>query len=100
MLRRRESGAEDFVLVDVREPAERGIVAIPGAVPAPIGELRSGAALADLPLDRPVVLLCKSGSRSAEALTLLRDAGHRDARHLDGGVLAWVRDVDPSLPTY
>ncbi len=100
MLRRRESGVEDFVLVDVREPAERDIVAIPGAVPLAMGLFRSGAALAELPLDRTVVLHCKSGGRSAEALTLLQHAGHPTARHLDGGVLAWVRDVDPSLPTY
>jgi adenylyltransferase/sulfurtransferase len=100
MLRRRESGAEDFVLVDVREPAERDIVTIPGSVPVPIAQLRSGTAFADLPMDRPVVLLCKSGARSAEALALLHEAGSLTARHLEGGILAWVRDVDPSLPTY
>ena len=46
------------------------------------------------------MLYCKSGVRSATALRLLLDAGHPDARHLQGGVLAWVDDVDPSLPTY
>ena len=86
--------------VDVREQAERDIVAIPGSVAMPIGRFRTGAALADLPQDRPVILLCKSGVRSAEALALLHDAGLPAARHLEGGVLAWVAEIDPSLPAY
>jgi molybdopterin/thiamine biosynthesis adenylyltransferase/rhodanese-related sulfurtransferase len=94
------AGPADVVLVDVREPAERDIVTIPGAVPVPRAAFDTGEAFAAVPFDRPVVLHCKSGARSASALALLRAAGHPDARHLDGGVLAWVRDVDPSLPTY
>lgn len=93
------AGAE-VLLVDVREAHELEIVAIPGAVHVPLGRFRSGEAMADLPSDRPVVLHCKVGGRSAEALGLLRASGREDARHLDGGVLAWVRDVDPALPTY
>lgn len=88
------------VLVDVREPGERAIVAIPGSVAVPRAEFDTGAALDRVPFDRPVVLHCKGGARSAAALRLLLDAGHPDARHLDGGVLAWVEQVDPSLPTY
>ena len=53
-----------------------------------------------LPFDKRVILHCRSGARSAECLALLRAAGHPDAAHVDGGVLAWVQDVDPSLPTY
>jgi rhodanese-related sulfurtransferase len=90
----------DFVLVDVREPNERDIVQIPGSISMPVGQFRSGAALALLPTDRPIVLHCKAGSRSAEALEILRAAGHVGARHLDGGVLPWVAEVDPSLPIY
>jgi adenylyltransferase/sulfurtransferase len=75
-------------------------VAIPGAVPIARADFDSGAALAQIPFDRPVVLHCKSGGRSASALRILLDAGHPDARHLEGGVLAWVNDVDPALPTY
>jgi adenylyltransferase/sulfurtransferase len=90
----------DVLLVDVREPGERAIVAIPGAVPIARADFDSGAALAQIPFDRPVVLHCKSGGRSASALRILLDAGHPDARHLEGGVLAWVNDVDPALPTY
>ena len=103
MLRARVSGERDFVLIDVREPHERDIVAIPGAVGIPVGRFRSGDAVApvnELAAGRQVVLHCKSGGRSAEALAVLHAAGLADAVHLAGGVLAWVRDVDPSLPTY
>ena len=91
---------EDFLLVDVREPAEFEIVRIPGSVLIPKGEIISGAALAQLPQDRPIVLHCKSGVRSAEALAALKAAGFGNARHVQGGVIAWVNQVDPSLPTY
>jgi sulfur-carrier protein adenylyltransferase/sulfurtransferase len=91
---------ERFHLVDVREPNEYEIVSIPGAVLVPKGEILSGAALASLPQDRPVVLHCKSGVRSAEALAALKRAGFADARHVAGGVLAWIDQVDPSLPRY
>jgi len=91
---------EDLLLVDVREPAEYEIVRIPGSVLIPKGEITSGAALSSLPQDRPIVLHCKSGARSAEALAALHAAGFRDARHVQGGVLAWQATVDPSLPTY
>ncbi len=93
-------GSTGVLLVDVREPGERAIVCIPGAVPVPRSDFDSGQAFEVIPFDRPVVLHCKSGARSATALRLLRAAGHPDARHLIGGVLAWVCDVDPSLPTY
>jgi sulfur-carrier protein adenylyltransferase/sulfurtransferase len=94
------SGAAGVLLVDVREPAERSIVSIPGSMAVPFADFGSGAAFEAIAFDRPVVLHCKSGARSATALRLLRDAGHPDVRHLDGGVLAWVRLVDPGLPTY
>jgi adenylyltransferase/sulfurtransferase len=87
-------------LVDVREPAEYEINKIPGSVLIPKGEILSGAALASLPQDRQVVLYCKTGVRSAEALAALKAAGFRDAVHVHGGVSAWVRQVDPSQPAY
>src|SRR4051812_25155064 len=91
---------EEFLLVDVREPAEFEIVRIPGSVLIPKGEIVSGAALSQLPRDKPIVLHCKSGVRSAEALAALKAAGFANARHVQGGVIAWVNQVDPSLPTY
>jgi adenylyltransferase/sulfurtransferase len=95
----RQAG-KDFLLVDVREPAEYEIVRIPDSVLIPKGEIISGEALASLPQDRQIVLHCKTGVRSAEALAALKGAGFRDAVHVQGGVLAWVTQVDPSLPAY
>ena len=91
---------EDIFLIDVREPNEYEIVSIPGAVLIPKGEFLSGAALERLPQDKRIVLHCKSGQRSAEALAVVKDAGFSDAVHVGGGVLAWINQVDPSLPAY
>jgi adenylyltransferase/sulfurtransferase len=91
---------KDFLLVDVREPAEYEIVRIPGSVLIPKGDILSGAALADLPQDKPIVLHCKTGVRSAEALAALKAAGFADATHVQGGVVGWVKKIDPSLPEY
>jgi len=89
-----------FTLVDVREPHEFEIVRIPGSVLIPKDRILSGDALAELPQDRQIVLHCKSGARSAEALAALHKAGFADAVHVGGGVLGWAKDVDRSLPTY
>ena len=91
---------DDILLIDVREPNEYEIVSIPGAVLIPKGEILSGAALERLPQDRRIVLHCKSGARSAECLAVIKDAGFSDAVHVGGGVLAWINQVDPSLPAY
>ena len=87
-------------LVDVREPNEYEIVAIPGSKLIPKGDILNGSALADLPQDRQLVLYCKSGVRSAEALAAVKNAGFKDAVHVQGGVVAWVKQIDPSLPIY
>jgi sulfur-carrier protein adenylyltransferase/sulfurtransferase len=87
-------------LVDVREPAEYEIVKIPGSILVPKGEILSGQALADLPQDRQIVLYCKTGVRSAEALAAVKAAGFKDAVHVYGGVSAWQKQIDPSLPAY
>ena len=91
---------DNLYLVDVREPVEREIVAIPDSVLIPKDRILSGAALAELPQDSPIVLYCKTGVRSAEALAALKNAGFADARHVAGGVVSWVNSVDPSLPVY
>jgi sulfur-carrier protein adenylyltransferase/sulfurtransferase len=91
---------EDFYLVDVREPNEFEIVSIPGAVLIPKDRILNGEVLSDLPQDKPVVLHCKTGQRSAEALAVLKGAGFSDAVHVGGGVIAWANQIDPSLPTY
>ena len=103
LLGARERGEADFVLVDVREPYEREIVAVPGAVGVPLARIEAEpeAALAEQGADgRRVVLMCKSGARSARALATLRAAGRQDAVHVAGGVLAWVREIEPDKPLY
>jgi adenylyltransferase/sulfurtransferase len=99
-LKAMQDAGENIFLVDVREPNEYEIVSIPGSVLIPKGEFISGAALEQLPQDRRIVLHCKSGQRSAEALAVVKDAGFSDAVHVGGGVLAWIKQVDPSLPEY
>lgn len=98
LLEARSRGETDFVLVDVREPEERAVVRIPGSVSVPLAEFRSGTAVAGLPRDRPVILYCRSGVRSAEALGVLRRAGFARAEHLAGGVLAWAEQLDRARP--
>jgi adenylyltransferase/sulfurtransferase len=100
MLDEREAGDRDFVLIDVREQNEWDIVSIPGAVLVPKGEFLSGKALEDLPSDKPIVLHCKSGVRSAEVLAVVQGAGFSDAVHVGGGVVAWVSQIEPEKPSY
>ncbi|MGL4176681.1 MAG: ThiF family adenylyltransferase, partial [Dermatophilaceae bacterium] len=96
LLSERASGATEFTLLDVREPGEREVVSLPGSVGWPMQRVREGD---PLPLPHRVYVYCKSGGRSAEAVDLLRARG-LDAVDVVGGVLAWIRDVDPDLSTY
>ena len=84
----------------MREPAEYEIVAVPGSVLIPKNEFLMGNALESLPQDKPVVIYCKVGGRSAEVLAVVKGAGFSDAVHVGGGVVAWVNQIDPTLPTY
>jgi sulfur-carrier protein adenylyltransferase/sulfurtransferase len=87
-------------LIDVREPPEWEIVRIPGATLIPKDEILRGDALASLPQDKQIVMYCKTGVRSAETLAAVKAAGFSDAVHVQGGVTAWVNQIDPSLPSY
>ncbi|WP_435743106.1 adenylyltransferase/sulfurtransferase MoeZ [Nocardioides sp. SYSU DS0663] len=103
MLKEREEGTRDFVLVDVREPNEFEINRIPGSVLIPKGDFLNGSALEQLPpvdAGKQVVMHCKSGVRSAETLAIVKGAGYDDAVHVGGGVVAWVNQIDPSQPSY
>jgi adenylyltransferase/sulfurtransferase len=91
---------EDFYLIDVREPSEYEIVSIPTAHLIPKQGFIDGSVLATLPQDKPIVLHCKSGVRSAECLAILKGAGFAGASHVAGGVIAWAKQVDTSLPVY
>ena len=100
MLDARERGDTDFELIDVREPNEWDIVHIDGATLIPKGEFLNGHALAGLPTDKPIVLHCKVGGRSAEVLAVVKGAGFADAVHVGGGVVAWVSQIEPDKPSY
>ena len=104
LLEARERGETAFTLVDVREDWERQLVSIPGSVAVPLDRLLTDGVRA-LPAgtEGDVILHCKAGVRSAQALAALRaDYALRedDLKHLDGGILAWIEDVDPSQPRY
>lgn len=99
-LKAKMDSGEKFMLIDVREPGEFEIVRIPGSVLIPKQEFLNGSALEKLPQDVPIILHCKSGVRSAECLAVLKQAGFADATHVSGGVVAWVKQIDPALPIY
>jgi sulfur-carrier protein adenylyltransferase/sulfurtransferase len=85
-------------VIDVREPHEYEISRIPGAELIPLGELP--ARMHDLDSSEEIVLHCKSGARSMQALHLLRSAGFKKVRNLSGGINAYAKQVDASIPTY
>jgi adenylyltransferase/sulfurtransferase len=85
-------------LIDVREPHELEISKIEGAELIPLGQL--AARLNELDSAEEIVLFCKSGTRSARALEVLASAGFRRVKNLKGGINAWAREIDPSLPIY
>jgi len=84
-------------LLDVRQPEEYETARIEGASLIPLSELPGR--LAELPKDRPLVVLCHHGMRSAHAVRHLREAGF-DALNLTGGIDAWSRQIDPTVPNY
>lgn len=86
------------VLLDVREPHELAISALPGAINIPLGTL--AARLSELDSAKEMVVFCKGGTRSARALELLVSAGFRRVKNLQGGINAWAREVNPDLPLY
>jgi adenylyltransferase/sulfurtransferase len=97
-LKRRLDAGDAPVIVDVREPVEYQICRIPGSTLIPLSELPKR--LAELDRAADIVLQCKSGARSARATALLRSHGFDRARNLSGGILAWIDQVDPTLPKY
>jgi adenylyltransferase/sulfurtransferase len=91
----RRARGEDFLLLDVREPHEVAAAALPGSQRIPLGQLeRRAAELADWK-ERPIVVHCKSGGRSARAARALAALGFTDVASMAGGLDLWRKTVDP-----
>jgi adenylyltransferase/sulfurtransferase len=88
----------ELFLLDVREPFEIDICRIDGAWTIPLGVLP--VRYAEVPQDRDVVVHCRSGARSAQAVQFLQSRGYTRVRNLVGGILRWIDDVDPSQSKY
>ena len=93
----RKSG-EEHILLDVRENEELAIASIDGALHIPMNLLPEK--LDQLPNDRPLVVMCHVGGRSAQVQTWLLSNGYENAVNLEGGIAAWSAEVDPKVPTY
>ena len=97
-LKTRIDGKDEVLVLDVREPQEFQICRIPGSTLIPLNDLPQR--LAELEGYKDMVVHCKSGVRSAKAVKLLHEAGFSSAKNLRGGILAWINEIDPSLPKY
>ena len=93
-LKARVDAKAPFFLLDVREPHEFQISRIAGSTLIPLGQLP--ARLGELPSGQEIIVHCKSGARSAKAVTILKQSGI-EAKNLTGGILAWIDKVDPTL---
>jgi molybdopterin/thiamine biosynthesis adenylyltransferase/rhodanese-related sulfurtransferase len=96
-LKRRLDRGEDIFVLDVREPHEYQICNLDGYL-IPLGDLPKRAH--ELDSSREIVAHCRSGVRSAKAVSFLQQAGFRKVKNLTGGILAWSDKVDPSVPKY
>jgi len=97
-LKRRIDSGKPPVLLDVREPRETRIFALPGAVEIPLGALPGQANRLDP--ESEIVVYCKTGARSGRAADYLARSGFRRVRNLEGGIDRWIREVDPAAPRY
>jgi len=93
---RRQRG-ETLILLDVRERWELDIASVPGVVHIPMGQVADR--LGELDRSKETVVMCRSGRRSLEVAKFLQQNGFQ-AVNLAGGILAWSRDVDATIPTY
>jgi sulfur-carrier protein adenylyltransferase/sulfurtransferase len=97
-----DSGAKDFVLLDVRNPNEYEIAQISGSVLVPLSEIENGSGIEkvrELLNGHRLIAHCKMGGRSAKALGILKAAGI-EGINVKGGINAWSLEVDPTVPTY
>jgi rhodanese-related sulfurtransferase len=89
---------KDFVLLDVREPYEIAAAALSDSVVIPMREIP--ARLNELPQNTPIAVLCHHGGRSERVAQFLAAHGFRDVSNVDGGIDAYARQIDRSIPRY
>ncbi len=94
---RRRAGSA-ALLLDVRDDWELSIATVPDVVHVPMGEI--ARRLGELDPEREIVVLCRSGRRSLEVARFLERSGFKSVANLTGGILAWSRELDPSIPEY
>jgi len=97
-LQARRAAGTGPVVLDVREDWELALARIADVVHIPMNEIP--ARLSELDPDREIVVMCKAGGRSLQVAHFLDRNGFRSVANLTGGILAWSRDVDPSVPQY
>jgi adenylyltransferase/sulfurtransferase len=114
-LKSRLDAGEDLLVLDVRDPHEWAIASLDGTLRIPKGDiqaaknavlagrkLREETVLTEIPQDREIIVQCRSGKRSAEVIGMLEEIGYNPNQlvNLEGGILAWARDIDQTMPSY
>lgn len=89
---------EGALLLDVREPIEVATCAVAGSTHIPMRQIPE--ALANLPRDRPLLVLCHHGGRSLRVAQFLRANGFTQVSNVSGGIEAWSQQIDPTIPRY
>ena len=98
-LKKRIDDESSFLLLDVRQPEEYEVANLNGKL-IPLAELPDRLEEIDSYRNQPVVVHCRSGKRSAKAVSFLHNQGFEQAVNLKGGILAWSEEIDSSVPTY
>lgn len=97
-LKKKMDGGDKPLLLDVREPHEYALADLPDAIKVPLQTLPRN--LERVPKDRDLVVYCRSGGRSANAVQFLRQMGYEKAVNLSGGINAWAERIDSTMRKY
>jgi len=89
---------DNTLLLDVREDVELKLAAVDGTLHIPMGQVPDR--VGEIDGDKHVIVMCRSGGRSAQVVEFLSSSGFGQVSNLAGGILAWSEDVDPSIPQY
>lgn len=98
-LKEKRDKGEDFLLLDVREEFEYQISNLDGTL-IPLKQLKNRLEEIEDAKNREVVVMCRSGGRSAQATRFLEREGFEDVKNLKGGINEWARSIDEDMPTY